>query len=134
MVYLPQYLDWLAAEYGDMELMGRLRMEEKSFGAALSRKAKGLVLPLELKEGKKFSAATLKSMKDAHEHVKSADDIFNALFDDEADDDPENPADDSGDDTLKSGAAKETKTEPVEDHSAAAEILTGLRSLIPKAK
>jgi HK97 family phage prohead protease len=134
MEYLPQYLDWLAAEYGDMELMGKLRMEEKNFGAALSRKAKGLVAPMELKEGKKFSAATLKSMKEAHEHVKSADDIFTALFDDEADDDPENPADDSGDDTLKSGAATETKTEPVEDHSAAAEILTGLRSLIPKAK
>jgi HK97 family phage prohead protease len=134
MVYLPQYLDWLAAEYGDMELMGRLRMEEKGFGAALSRKAKGLpVLALELKEGRKFSADTLKSMQEAHGHVKSMDDIFNALFDGEADDDPEDPADDSGDDTLKSRAALETKTEPVEDHSAAAEILTGLRSLIPKA-
>lgn len=135
MSYLPQYLDWLASEYGDMELMGKLRMEEKSFGAALSRRAKGITAPMELKAGKKFSAATLKSMKEAHDHVKSADDIFNALFDDEADDDPENPADDSGDDTLKSGAALETKTEPIEeDHSAAAEILTGLRSLIPKAK
>jgi HK97 family phage prohead protease len=132
--YLPQYLDWLAAEYGDMQLMGKLRMEEKSFGAVLSRKAKGLAAPsIELKEGRKFSADTLKSMKEAHEHVKSMDDIFNALFDGEADDDPEDPADDSGDDTSKSIAANETKTEPVEDHSAAAEILTGLRSLIPKA-
>jgi HK97 family phage prohead protease len=132
--YLPQYLDWLSAEYGDMELMGKLRMEEKSFGAALSRKAKGLVAPLELKEGKKFSASTLKSMKEAHEHVKSADDIFNALFDDEADDDPENPAvDDLDDDTPKSGpAAKETKTEPVEDHSEETQILGGILSLIPK--
>ena len=133
MAYLPQYLEWLAAEYGDMELMGKLRMEEKSFGAALSRKGKGL--KLEIKEGRKFSAETMKTLGTAHDHVKGLSDIFDALFDDEADDDPENPADDSGDDTLKSGAAKETKTEPVEeDHSAAAEILTGLRSLIPKGK
>jgi hypothetical protein len=48
--YLPQYLDWLSAEYGDMELMGKLRMEEKSFGAALSRKAKGLTAPMELRK------------------------------------------------------------------------------------
>jgi len=132
MAYLPQYLDWLAAEYGDMELMGKLRMEEKHFGAMLSRKAKGLPA-LELKEGRKFSAETMKTLGEAHDHVKGLSDIFDALFDSEADDDPEDPADDSGDDTLKSGAAKETKTEPVEDHSAAAEILTGLRSLIPKA-
>jgi len=140
MAYLPQYLDWLAAEYGDMELMGKLRMEEKHFGAALSRKAKGLPT-LELKEGRKFSADTKKTLGEAHDHVKGLSDIFDALFDDEADDDPENPADASADEDkgggtpTSGGAAPETKTEPVEeDHSAAAEILTGLRSLIPKAK
>jgi HK97 family phage prohead protease len=148
--YFPQYLDWLASVYGDMEMMGRLQMEEKTMGSMLGRtiksvatqrKVKAGVIDLdqvraELKEGRKLSAETTKSLKAAHEHVKdmgesckSVDDIFSALFDDEADDDE----DDSGDDTSKSTAVPETKTEPVEDHSAAAEILTGLRSLIPKA-
>jgi HK97 family phage prohead protease len=151
LTYFPQYLDWLASVYGDMEMMGRLQMEEKDMGSVLSRGIKrvgtyrklqaGLIsltqARTELKEGRKFSAETTKTLKAAHEHVKdmgdsckSLDDIFGSLFDDEADDETEV---DSGDDTSKSTAVPETKTEPVEDHSAAAEILTGLRSLIPKA-
>jgi hypothetical protein len=147
MAYLPQYLDWLAAEYGDMETMGRLRMEEKSLGAIFSRSVKSVagVHALELKEGRKFSSDTMKSLKEAHGHVKDMDDIFNALFDSEADDDPEDPADDTDDedvdsdavdqdgDTPGSKAAKKGKTEPVIDHSAAEQILNDMRTLIPKA-
>jgi HK97 family phage prohead protease len=147
LTYLPQYLDWLASVYGDMEMMGNLQMEEKGMGELLSRGIKGVATlrklkagaisinqaSLELKEGRKFSADTTKTLKEAHAHVKSLDDIFGSLFDDEADDDPEDSAVDWVDDTSKSTAVPEVKTEPVEDHSAAAEILTGLRSLIPKA-
>lgn len=151
MTYFPQYLDWLASVYGDMEMMGKLQMEEKEMGALLGRGLKSLparrkgagspdevkaaihAAVRELKEGRKLSAATMKTLKDAHEHVKSMDDIFCALFDEGADEDTDPEDKGGGPATPQSSAAPETKTEPVEDHSAAAEILTGLRSLIPKA-
>lgn len=142
--YLPQYLDWLAAEFGDMEMMGRLRMEEKRMGVIFSRSIKALAgaHSLETKEGRKFSADTMKSLKEAHGHVKSLDDIFGALFDSEADEDPEDPANDEDDDaaedesnqdddTTDSKAAKKKKTEP--DSHSAAEQIASMRSLIPKA-
>jgi HK97 family phage prohead protease len=157
LTYFPQYLDWLASVYGDMEMMGRLQMEEKDMGAMLGRSVKSVatmrklkagVISInearaELKEGRKFSADTMKSLKAAHGHVKdmgesckSLDDIFGALFDDEADDPEELEEDPSLDDsttdesTSKSKAAPETKTEPVDDHSEEVEILSGLRSLL----
>jgi hypothetical protein len=147
MEYLPQYLDYLAAEYGDMSLMNKLHHEEKSFARMLSRGVKmfAAVRKLESKEGRKFSAATKKSLDEAHEHVKGLSDIFGALFDDEADDDTDDTEDDTndtdGDDdgnkgggTPASQAAKKSKPEPVaEDHSAAEAILTNMRALIPKA-
>jgi HK97 family phage prohead protease len=139
MEYFPQYLAWLAVEF-DMEMMGRLQMEEKDMGAILSRNIKsvvtlrklkaGVITPevaaAELKEGRKISAATKKSVKAMHDHMKSATDICCSLLDDEAEDD------DNVDDTSKTAAVQEVKTaEPVEeDHSEAIEILTGLRSLI----
>jgi uncharacterized protein len=162
LTYFPQYLDWLASVYGNTEFMSMLQMEEKNMGALLSRglknlpaMRKGSVVNIdgvsspaemkaaiqaavrELKEGRKLSAATKKTLKQAHGHVKSMgdsvdslNDIFGTLLDDEADDtDPETDTDD----TPKSAAVPETKTEPVDDHSAAAEILTGLRSMIPKS-
>ncbi len=139
LAYFPQYIDWQSAEYGDMEMMGRLKMEQKDFSAMLSRGAKTLagirklkagVQVGELKEGRKFSADSMKTLSEAHDHVKGLSDIFDALFDDPADDEDE---EDKSAATGEVKAASETKTEPVEDHSAAAEILTGLRSLIPKA-
>jgi hypothetical protein len=150
MGYFPQYLDWLAGEYGDLEMMGRLQMEEKHFGASITRSIAGvkqvralLAAPVagETKEGRKFSAATKKTLNEAHEHVKGLGDIFDALSGDIADDDPNAPAVDDGEsidedgntDTVMSKAAKKTKTEPDSTHSAAAEILSDLRSLIPKA-
>jgi HK97 family phage prohead protease len=158
MSYVPQYLDWLSSEYGDMELMGRLQLEEKNFGALLNRGTKSLAslrqiksLGREVKEGRKFSADTMKNLKAAQKHVKSMsdhagamsdsadslDEIFGTLFDGEADDDPDTMDDsaqgDTDDGTSKAKAVPEVKTEPVEDHSADAETITGLISLIRKA-
>jgi hypothetical protein len=137
--YLSQYLDWLAGEW-DAETMGKLQHEHKAFADSLKRSVKIIKLTHEVKAGRKFSAATMKTLKEAaghvdgmKEHVKGLDDIFDALFDDEADDDPEDPADDSGDDTPKGGQAAEKKnTEPIPDHSAAEQLLTDMRTLIPK--
>ncbi|HTF69828.1 MAG TPA: HK97 family phage prohead protease [Edaphobacter sp.] len=139
MTYFPQYLDWLAAEYGDMELMGKLQNEHKSFAGMLGRGIKTIELAREVKEGRVLSTATKKSMKEAHGHIKSADEIFNALLDDEAgdeidDDDPNEQMGKTGDDaTSETKAAGKEETEPVVDHSAAEEILAQVRSLIPKA-
>jgi HK97 family phage prohead protease len=134
MAYFPQYLDWMTEEYGDMERMSQLKREQKAFSQMLVRGAKTIAIAhaMESKEGRKFSADSMKSLKEAHGHVKDLDDIFNALFDSEADDDPEDPADDSGDDTLKSTAALQTKSEPAESHSAAEAQILEIRSLIPK--
>jgi HK97 family phage prohead protease len=145
MSYFPQYLDWLAGEYGDLELMGNLQMEEKDFGALLGRgmksvaalrKLKSGVISLdqaraELKEGRTISADTMKTLKKAHEHVKSLDDIFGTLIDGEADDDTE--VVDSDVDTSKSTAVPEVKTEPVTNHSAAVAIAEQIRALYRSA-
>lgn len=128
-VYFAQYIEWLCERYGDMETMSQLQHEHKAFAASIGRSVKTLQLVHQVKEGRKFSADTMESLKEAHGHVKGLDDIFNALFDSEADDDPEDPADDSGDDTLKSKAAAKTNTEPVTNHSAAEKILSEMRSL-----
>ena len=71
MDYLPAYLDWLTEEYGDMETASRKRLEAKA---------------LQLKEGRRISAATKTQITQAHEHVKSASDLLIALLDGEADD------------------------------------------------
>lgn len=124
MSYLPMYLDWISDET-DMQVMGRARAEEKYFAGLLDAAAKDPAN--EMKKGAVHSAATKKKLMAMHESVKSLDTGFCALLDDGAADDAQ------GDDTSKSAAAPEAKTEPEFDHSAAAEILTGLRSLIPKA-
>lgn len=146
LAYLPQYLQWLSVNYG-MEWMGRVEMEEKGVVAQLGRSIKGLTLVrkggvvpaaikaalLELKAGAKISADTRKKLTDVRGHAKdmgesagAIEEIFGTLLDDEADADPE-----TDDDTSKTAAVTEVKTEPVaEDHSAA---ITALLSLIPKA-
>jgi hypothetical protein len=163
MEYFPQYLDYLAAEYGDMSLMNKLHHEEKAFATLLRKGLKatrpvvvtidnhGLLTPEDIKEGRKFSAATKKSLDAAHEHVKGLSDIFGALLDGEADDEPETDDDDvddldddGGDDTGNKGggtpasqAAKKGKSEPEPSHSAETaaeeELLKSMRALIPKA-
>lgn len=154
MTYFPQYLDWLAAEYGDMELMGKLQHDHKSFiqrvsGAVLIEPTdeatqKAVQLAREVKEGRVLSSATKKSLQTAKSHtvsaaghMKDANDIFDALLDDEADDelddDPEQMGKTGDAATSEKKAATKEETEPVIDHSAAEEILAQVRSLIPKA-
>lgn len=138
--YLSQYLDWLAGEYGDMELMGRLQHEHKAFAKMLGRGVKTLKLEREVKEGRILSAASKKSLQTARdhgqkamEHMKDADDIFDTLLTDEADDDdPDELDEDMDGDTSKAKAVSETKTEPVPSHSAAEASIADLMALIPK--
>ena len=112
MDYLPAYLDWLTDEYGDMETASRKRLEAKA---------------LQLKAGRRISAATKSQITQAHEHVKNASDLLIALLDGEADD-----VDETDDDvTSKSKAATETQPEPVPDHSAASSLLDSIKAMIP---
>jgi HK97 family phage prohead protease len=136
MSYLPMYLDWILGE-SDMEVMSRAKAEEKFFSGLLTAAAKDPAT--EMKKGAVLSAATKKklmAMQDhasaMHEHAKSLNTGFSALLDDGADDNPD-PSTETDDDTSKSAAAAETKTEPVIDHSAEAEMITGLIALIPRA-
>jgi HK97 family phage prohead protease len=110
MDYLPAYLDWLTEEYGDMETASRKRLEAKA---------------LQLKSGRRISAATKSQITQAHEHVKSASDLLFALLDGEADDVDEDEV------TSGSKAAAETKPEPAPDHSAASSLLDSIRAMIP---
>jgi Escherichia/Staphylococcus phage prohead protease len=123
--WLPQYLDYLDAmaagmDGGGMQFMHDLAREEKFMRGRVEWKA---FRALEMKEGRRFSSATMKSLSDAHGHVKSLDTIFTALL--EAVDDSEE------DDDTSSAKAAVREPEPVEDHSAA-KILVRIRSLIPK--
>jgi len=117
--YLPLYLAYLTEEYGDMETM-------KRDGIAL--KAKRSIL--HLKEGRKLSTATVKSLKEAHAHVKSLDDILSALFADPADDDTND--DESVDDTADAKAVV-IIPEPV-DHSAVTKLLDAMKRIIPPSE
>lgn len=110
MDYLPAYLDWLTEEYGDMETASRKRLEAKA---------------LQLKAGRRISAATKSQITQAHEHVKNASDLLIALLDGEADDVEEDDA------TSKSKAATETQPEPAPDHSAAISLLDSIKAMIP---
>jgi HK97 family phage prohead protease len=108
MAFIPAYIDYLTEQYGEYN---------STYGHA----------PAETKAGRKISAATKKQISEAHEHVKSAQDLLIALIDDEADDDEED------DDTSEEKAALKTKPEPEIDHSAAQTLITSIRSLIPAA-
>jgi HK97 family phage prohead protease len=101
LAFLPLYIDYLTEQYGDMETMSREEIEKKS--------------------GREFSAANMKTLKEAHDHVKSLDDIFGALFDDTADD--EDDLDKSAPATAEAKAAT-TIAEPVQNHSALNKILS----------
>jgi HK97 family phage prohead protease len=100
LAFLPLYIDYLTEQYGDMETMSREEIEKKS--------------------GREFSAANMKTLKEAHDHVKSLDDIFGALFDDTADE--EDDLDKSAAATAEAKAA-ETIPEPDKDHSAIKSVL-----------
>lgn len=81
---------------------------------------------IETKEGRRLSAQTKTSIKQAHKSLTDATDILSALLGDEADDTED------GADTSKSAAANETKSEPESVHSAA-KLLSDMRSLLAQA-
>jgi HK97 family phage prohead protease len=119
LAFLPLYIDYLTEQYGDMETMSREEIEKKS--------------------GREFSAANIKTLKEAHGHVKSLDDIFGALFDDEADEEDDGEKSGRGPGSAppntpsatSEAKAATTNPEPV-DHSEETQILGGILSLIPK--
>jgi HK97 family phage prohead protease len=98
LAFLPLYIDYLTETYGDMETMSADEIETK-----------------QRKSGREISAANMKTLKEAHGHVKSLDDIIGALIDDPADDEEED--DKSAAATVEAKAAT-TIAEPVIDHSA----------------
>jgi HK97 family phage prohead protease len=119
MGFIGAYLDYLEESYGAMSAMTRADLEHKA--------------------GRAISAANMKQLKAAHEHVKAAgarsadaEDILFALLDDEAEEDDEGTkgAPVAGT-TSEEKAAKTVEPEPEFLHSAA-EVLE-LRKLIPAA-
>jgi uncharacterized protein len=109
--YFPAYLDMLAQMYGDMETWSAKRFETKS--------------------GRKFSAATKQAMQDACAQIKSGHEALLALMDGEADEEDTTLEGKAGAPlvTSKPGAARETKSEPV-DHSAIVSRLDNLKGLL----
>jgi HK97 family phage prohead protease len=107
LAFLPLYIDYLTETYGDMETMSRDEIEKKS--------------------GREFSAANMKTLKEAHGHVKSLDDIFGALFDDPADE--EDDVEKSAAATVEAKAAT-TIPEPDKDHSAIEPKIQELKGLL----
>lgn len=102
--YLPNYLDYLAREYG---------MDTKSWTVRREQKA-----------GRKLSFATRDTLKQACDHAKNANDILTALLSEEAGDPDE-------DATSENAAAVDHKSEP-ETHSAV-KSLKSMRALLAQA-
>jgi HK97 family phage prohead protease len=136
MAYLPDFYDYINAEYGSMETMSRKRMKVKALR----------VVSMITKEGRELSTANLQKIAKAHDHAKAigghVDDmksIFQTLLPDEAaleseveDVDPDPDADDPDNSTSSAKAAKE-KTEPDTTHSAEIKTVDSILALIPKA-
>lgn len=101
MEYLPQYLDYLAREYG---------LDTKSWSGQR-----------ETKEGRKLSSATKGSLSDCHGHIKSAFDILAALLDEEAGDEDES--------TSNKAAVGQAGSKP-DDLHLAAKMLTDMSTLL----
>ena len=89
MAWLPDFLNWMNQEYGDMETMSRKQLARK--------------------EGREISSSNKEKLKSAHEHLTSAADLILPLCDDEAGADEETTSD------YKAGR----KSEPDLIHSAA---------------
>lgn len=126
MDYLPKYLDWLNAEYG-MDTMSRKRMQTKAA-------AQTLVIG-STKEGREFSSGNLKQLKEAHEHVKATDQIFNALFSDEAATEDDDPDEEDEDGEKAAGGTSERKAagenhEPDEELIHSADAIKELEALL----
>ena len=134
MAYLPDFYDYVNAEYGSMETMSRKRMKVKALR----------IVSMITKEGRTLSAASVEKLSAAHDHVKaigdhadSAKSIFQTLLPDEAaleaeDEDVDPDADDPDNSTSSAKAAKE-KTEPEQNHSAEIKTVDSILALIPKA-
>ena len=117
MAMLPAYLDWLAEEYGEGEMMSARVATERKTGRSISA----------ANQMKIYTASS--HCKAATESCKTAADLLIALLDAEADD-PED-----GEATSEDKAAVKTVPEPVgsSDHSAAQKLIEQIRTSIPKA-
>jgi HK97 family phage prohead protease len=110
MAYLPAYLDMLTEQYGEMETWSKKRFETK--------------------EGRKFSAATMESMKAACDQIKGGHESLLALLAPEADEKATTLEDKAGAPVTSEAKAAALKSKPGEPHLAA-QILDDMRSLIP---
>jgi HK97 family phage prohead protease len=108
LAYIPAYQDYLTEQYGDL---------------------KNAHAQIEQKIGRAISAANRQQMQTAHGHAKSIVDILSALCAQEADADGSKNSEGA---TSEPKAAADPQPEPELYHSAA-QILSGLRSLIPTA-
>lgn len=109
MAWLGLYIDYLTEQYGDFQTMSAEEIETK-----------------QQKSGRAISAANMKTLKEAHGHVKSLDDIFEALIADPADDEDE---EDKSAATAEAKAAT-TIPEPDKDHSAIDPKIQELKGLL----
>lgn len=94
MAWLPDFLNWMAGEYGDMETMSLKQKERKA--------------------GREISSSNKQKLKSARDHVMSAADLISPLCSEEA----------GADEATTSEEEAGEKSEPVVDHSALSSILT----------
>jgi HK97 family phage prohead protease len=108
LAYLPNYLGYASSEYGGAEQFSKALVERKS--------------------GRMISASNKKTLKAAHEHMKSATTLIYPLIDVEADDNPGLTLGDGV--TSKSKAGTDDKSAPVNsDHSAIESFLDKLKAI-----
>jgi uncharacterized protein len=111
LAYFPAFLDLLAEMYGDMETWSQKRFETK--------------------EGRKISAATMNSMKNACDQIKGGHDTLLALMTDEAEEKGNTLEHKAAPVLTPPAGAAALKPEPAQGHSAAESLIGNIKALIP---
>jgi HK97 family phage prohead protease len=122
--YLPLFLAYLREEYGSMQTMSRKRMATKALNS--------IAVFAGTKKGAKYSAATMKHLTKAKEHVDGLVKSFQALLPEDADTSTDDDEDDDEDGGTSDGKAADGKTEPEQTHSGAVSVIDSIKALIPK--
>ncbi len=111
------------------KVLAKIKAAAKKYGIDASDDT-GKSGRFELKFGARHSAATREQFKDAMDHMdqameshKAAYDIMSALYSDEADDDESTSKSAKPDSPITPSTGAAAKSEPVEDHSAAQNII-----------
>ena len=131
MNHMKDYLPWLSSKFDAAGM--KSKRQELATKHGITTKSSGAV---EIKAGRKISAATRETLASVHDHMTEAKSLLSSLLDDEADEtvsDSETEELDSVTSSEKAAVAVEQKSEPLSEHSAAESLISEIRTLLQTA-